>query len=248
MAEVFGQVDGAALGPKEKGARQVLPAGAARGVEDALDGGRLAGHERGGVPGPQKPQLIEGRHGVAQVLGGGLLVHAIRRGHLGVGENPRHGLVGQQHRLLHKPRRARPVAHAHAGGVALFVEDDLGLARLEVDGAPGTAGALPQVPDVVEHAEHLGHVRRLGGVDARQISRRDRAREQLVHLVVAQARVRSDRRGAGLGRDNGAAGVQPHAHRHGQPVLPRTKRAHVVAQALREHRDHAVHKVNRARA
>ena len=175
-------------------------------------------------------------------------MHAVGGRHLGVGEDACHGLVGQQHRLLHKPRRSRPVAHAHACGMALIVENDLGLARLEVDGSPGAAGALPQVPDAVEHAKHRGDGIRLGSVDARQFGRRDRAREQPVHLVVAQARVRADRRGAGLGRDDGTPGVQPHAHRHGQPVLPRTQRAHVVAQALREHRDHAVHKVDRAGA
>ena len=42
--------------------------------------------------------------------------------------------------------------------------------------------------------------------------------------------------------------VQAHAHRHGQPVLARPQRAHVVAQPLGQHGQNAVHQVGRAGA
>ena len=247
VALVVRQVGGAALGAQQEGAGQVLSAGPAGALQNAADGKRVPGKKRRGVALLKEAHLVQGQDGAAQVLGGGSLVHAEGGGHLGVGQDLGHALVGKEHGLLNQARRAAALAHGDAGGVAVGVQGHLGLARLEVDGAALGAHALAQLADLVQDAQHLCQLVLLGWVRG-QVGGGGAAAQKGVHLVVAQARVGADGRGHGVAAGHAAAGVKAHADGHGQAVLLRAQRADVVAEALRQHGNHAVHQVNRAGA
>ena len=174
-------------------------------------------------------------------------MHAIGRLDVGRSEKVRDALVGEDHGLLDEPRRTRATPDAHARRLPVGVEHDLGLDRLEVDGAAVVTHLLAQGSYLVEHAERLRH----GGVGVVPAGKGVGAGstfEHRVHLVVGKTCRGSYRRGHHLRGDEPPVGRKGHPHGHGQTILPRLQRADVVAQPLGQHGKHAVDEVHGAGA
>lgn len=145
----------------------------------------------------------------------------------------------------------RPVArappHGYPRGAALDIERNLCLHRGEVDGAALPAHPLAQRADLVERAEKNVD---LGGAPGRagKLPRAGAAVEKGVDLVIAQPSRRPDGRRHRPGGDDPAPGVQAGDNGHREAVLPRSQRAHVVGEALRQHGYDAVREIRRAPA
>ena len=100
---------------------------------------------------------------------------------------------------------------------------------------------------MVEHRDGIRHLRR-GIGRARKLRRARAALQKRVRRVVVKPRGRAYGRGKRLRVRHVAAAVQAHDDAHAQAVHAGPKRAHVVAQALRQHGQHAVHQVDGAPA
>ena len=242
MPAVPRQVDGSLLCPEQQRVGEVLSGAPSRGIKHVLQGGGLAGHEARDRRALEQPQLPQRLHGLTKVIRRGLLVHAIGRLDVGHGEKVRDALVGEDHGLLDEPRRTGATADAHTRRLPVGIEYDLGLHRLEVDGAAVMAHPLAQSAYLVEHAERLRH----GGVGVIPAGERvgvGGALEHRVHLVICETCRRSYRRGHHLRGDEPPVGREDHPHAHGQAVLPWLQRADVIAQPFGQHGEHSVDEV-----
>ena len=175
---------------------------------------------------------------VAQLLGIGRLVHAVDKclgllagRHLAdVGGD---GAVGQQHELLDELVGLERHMWHHSDGVALLVDVKLQFLAVERHRAALVEAACPELLcQVVEH-QYLVLEVALAGLD------------DALRLVVVKAAVAADDRVADVVFLDLGIGGHLEDDRVGELVLVGTQRADVVAQPLGQHRDGAVHQIDR---
>ena len=239
---VVGQIQRTLLCAQKQGVRKHLPTRTPRSAKHFLKRRWVAGHQSIDTHLAQQSELLQLRYAFLEVLRRGTFVHAICRRNIRVAQHPCHALVCQKHGLLHQRRGPRPTAHHDVRRASLLVQSHLGLRRQEVHGSPSLAHLQAQLRNVVKKLQHAPELGRHGPVVA---LRRPPAIQIRVHLAVSQTRPRSNGAEKCLGRTHLPSRIQPHAHRDGESVFVGPKRANVVAQALRQHRQHPIDQIDR---
>jgi hypothetical protein len=136
-------------------------------------------------------------------------------------------LVAEDHQLLDQPVRLRLLNRPSAGDVAVVVEGELRLRRVDFEGA----------------AQALGGERRGGGARDLQrlcdrLRREGAASEHLVELVVVEARVGTDATAVEACRAHLSPGSELDLRGHCEALRAGRQRAGVGAEGARQHRLH----------
>ena len=228
-----------------------LPFGTTRGKFDrAPDGLRVPAHDPRRKPIVAPAELAKHDGDLAEGVGRGPLVDAVRARPVRPRQKRGDGLVGEYHRLLDQLGGIVLPPQDDLHRIALLVEAHLSLGHREVD----SAGLRPS------RGAHLGEGRARAQVTAKPLAidvrRQNDVRTsplvvgegQIERVVVRQAHVRSDERGIDVEIEQTSLVVEEQIDRQRAPRLAGNERAQVVAQLVREHGYHPVDEVHARRA
>ena len=163
-------------------------------------------------------------------------MHPVQGGPLQLHQSAGHGLVGEEHELLDQVVGLVALDQVDAGDPAAFIESDLRLREVELQGAglePALANLLRQAPGVLQHPVELV----LG-----------RAAQDLQGLLVAVAALRVDHRGVAARALHAPVGCDQELDALGEPLDLGLQGAELVAERLGQHRNDPVDQVGRVPA
>ena len=204
-------------------------------LQQALEGARLGRRAR--APGYAQPghQLLQPHN----ALGVGLFVHAVNAAQSVFEHMRRHRLIGQQHELLYHALGRALRARYQLNGHAAFVQPELELRRIEVDGAARAAPAVQRVGQAAHVTKRRVQLLR----NAAPVP----VREQAVDIGISEARARMYYRGEYPVVAHGAV-FDLHLAGERQPVLVRHQAAQPAREGLGQHMHRAPGQVDRGAA